>query len=218
MPFVLVSAPGRGADRLRGAGGGAARGRRGARSDEPPRRYRIEVMHGVNLDQLGRRDPLLYGTLTLAELERRIEHEARELGLETRFFQTNHEGAFVERLHALRRAGRRDPLEPRLLDALRLGDPRRPGDRRAAGARDPPLRRPGARAVAAGLGDRRPLLRDDLRARARRLRRCARAAARGARAGRAREQCRRRRCHERAGRLAAELREREVDVLLVGTP
>jgi 3-dehydroquinate dehydratase-2 len=64
-------------------------------------RYRIEVMHGVNLDQLGRRDPLLYGTLTLSELERRIEAEARELGLDTRFFQTNHEGAFIERLHAL---------------------------------------------------------------------------------------------------------------------
>jgi 3-dehydroquinate dehydratase-2 len=64
-------------------------------------RYRIEVMHGVNLDQLGRRDPLLYGTLTLAELERQIEQDARELGLEARCFQTNHEGAFVERLHAL---------------------------------------------------------------------------------------------------------------------
>ena len=64
-------------------------------------RYRIEVMHGVNLDQLGRRDPALYGTLTLPELERRIEAEARELGLDTRFFQSNHEGAFIERLHAL---------------------------------------------------------------------------------------------------------------------
>jgi 3-dehydroquinate dehydratase-2 len=63
--------------------------------------YRIEVMHGVNLDQLGRRDPLLYGTLTLAELELRIEKDARELGLRTSFFQTNHEGAFVEHLHAL---------------------------------------------------------------------------------------------------------------------
>jgi 3-dehydroquinate dehydratase-2 len=63
--------------------------------------YRIEVMHGVNLDQLGRRDPLLYGTLTLGELERQIEDNARELGMGTRFFQTNHEGAFVERLHAL---------------------------------------------------------------------------------------------------------------------
>ena len=63
--------------------------------------YRIEVMHGVNLDQLGRRDPLLYGTLTLAELERQIEGDAGELGLQARCFQTNHEGAFVERLHAL---------------------------------------------------------------------------------------------------------------------
>jgi 3-dehydroquinate dehydratase-2 len=66
--------------------------------------YRIEVMHGVNLDQLGRRDPLLYGTLTLAELERQIENDARPLGLATRFFQTNHEGSFVEHLHALTEA------------------------------------------------------------------------------------------------------------------
>jgi 3-dehydroquinate dehydratase-2 len=64
-------------------------------------RYRIEVMHGVNLDQLGRRDPLLYGTLTLPELERQIEAHAEELGLDTRFFHTNHEGAFVEHLHSL---------------------------------------------------------------------------------------------------------------------
>jgi 3-dehydroquinate dehydratase-2 len=64
--------------------------------------YTIEVMHGVNLDQLGRRDPLLYGTLTLGELERQIEGQAEELALRTRFFQTNHEGAFVEHLHALR--------------------------------------------------------------------------------------------------------------------
>jgi 3-dehydroquinate dehydratase-2 len=63
--------------------------------------YRIEVMHGVNLDQLGRRDPLLYGTLTLAELERQIENDARQLGLAARFFQTNHEGSFVEHLHVL---------------------------------------------------------------------------------------------------------------------
>jgi 3-dehydroquinate dehydratase II len=63
---------------------------------------RIEVMHGVNLDQLGRRDPALYGTLTLDELEQRIEHDAHELGLATRFFHTNHEGEFVEHLHSLR--------------------------------------------------------------------------------------------------------------------
>lgn len=63
---------------------------------------RIEVVHGVNLDQLGRRDPLVYGTLTLAELEQRIERDAREIGLSTRFFQTNHEGQLIEHLHSLR--------------------------------------------------------------------------------------------------------------------
>jgi 3-dehydroquinate dehydratase-2 len=64
-------------------------------------RNRIEVMHGVNLDQLGRRDPAHYGTLTFDALERRISDAARELGLQTRFFQTNHEGDFVEHLHRI---------------------------------------------------------------------------------------------------------------------
>lgn len=64
-------------------------------------RNRIEVMHGVNLDQLGRRDPSHYGSLTYEELEVRISSAASELGLETRFFQTNHEGEFVEHLHRL---------------------------------------------------------------------------------------------------------------------
>ena len=64
-------------------------------------RNRIEVMHGVNLGELGRRDPEVYGDLTYVQLERRIAEFGRELGLETRFFQTNHEGEFVERLHKL---------------------------------------------------------------------------------------------------------------------
>ena len=64
--------------------------------------YRLDVLHGVNLDQLGRRDPLLYGTLTLPELEGRIAERAAGLDMRARFFQTNHEGAFVERLHSLR--------------------------------------------------------------------------------------------------------------------
>jgi 3-dehydroquinate dehydratase-2 len=64
-------------------------------------RNRVEVMHGVNLDQLGRRDPVHYGRVTLEELERSITEAARELGLEVRFFQTNHEGEFVEHLHRL---------------------------------------------------------------------------------------------------------------------
>jgi 3-dehydroquinate dehydratase II len=62
---------------------------------------RVEVMHGVNLDQLGRRDPAHYGTLTLDELEVRIKAAADAIGLDTRFFRTNHEGEFVEHLHRL---------------------------------------------------------------------------------------------------------------------
>jgi 3-dehydroquinate dehydratase-2 len=58
-------------------------------------------MHGVNLDQLGRRDPEHYGTLTLTELEVRVRHWAKELGLEPSFFQTNHEGEFCEELHEI---------------------------------------------------------------------------------------------------------------------
>jgi 3-dehydroquinate dehydratase-2 len=64
--------------------------------------YRIEVMHGVNLDMLGQRDPEHYGTLTLAELEQRVDAFAAELGLRARFFQTNSERELVERLHLLR--------------------------------------------------------------------------------------------------------------------
>jgi 3-dehydroquinate dehydratase II len=64
-------------------------------------RNRVEVMHGVNLDQLGRRDPEVYGGLSLDALERKVDGFARELGLVARFFQTNHEGEFVEHLHRL---------------------------------------------------------------------------------------------------------------------
>ena len=62
---------------------------------------RVAVLHGVNLDTLGRRDPEHYGTLTLNELEMQIKRFASDLGLETIFFQTNREGEFVEYLHRL---------------------------------------------------------------------------------------------------------------------
>ncbi|HEX2015993.1 MAG TPA: type II 3-dehydroquinate dehydratase [Solirubrobacteraceae bacterium] len=62
---------------------------------------RIEVMHGVNLDMLGRRDTQHYGELTLTELELRVAEFGRELDLELRFFQTNSEAAFVGHLHRL---------------------------------------------------------------------------------------------------------------------
>jgi len=62
-------------------------------------RNRVEVLHGVNLDMLGKRNPEHYGTLTLIELEVRIRHWARQLGLEVSFFHTNSEREYVERLH-----------------------------------------------------------------------------------------------------------------------
>ena len=60
---------------------------------------RVEVILGVNLDMLERRDPEHYGALSLAQLEVRIKRFAHELALETTFSQTNHEGEFCELLH-----------------------------------------------------------------------------------------------------------------------
>jgi 3-dehydroquinate dehydratase II len=62
-------------------------------------RNRVAVMHGVNLDMLDRRPAEHYGGLTLTRLEYTVERFARELGLVARFFQTNHEGEYVEELH-----------------------------------------------------------------------------------------------------------------------
>ncbi len=63
---------------------------------------RVRVLHGVNLDTLGRRDPEVYGSLTLPELEEKVGGFAEELGLTASFAQTNHEGEFCELLHAAR--------------------------------------------------------------------------------------------------------------------
>lgn len=64
-------------------------------------RNRVEILHGVNFDVLDRRDPETYGGLSLAQLEYKVRRWAADLGLETRFFQSNHEGEFVEYLHRL---------------------------------------------------------------------------------------------------------------------
>jgi 3-dehydroquinate dehydratase-2 len=64
-------------------------------------RNRIEIMHGVNLNMLGRRDPAHYGSLTFDELQFRIDGFAEELDLVVRFFDTNAEHEFVQHLHRL---------------------------------------------------------------------------------------------------------------------
>src|SRR5262249_6437623 len=60
---------------------------------------RVEVLNGVNLDMLGRRDPAVYGTLTLRELESKIYQWATELELRVRCRQTNDEGVYIGWLH-----------------------------------------------------------------------------------------------------------------------
>jgi 3-dehydroquinate dehydratase-2 len=72
--------------------------------------YRVAVLHGVNLDQLGRRPPEHYPAITLAELEVAIGRFARDLGLTVTFDQTNNEGEFCEALHEA----------PEMADALLL--------------------------------------------------------------------------------------------------
>ena len=62
-------------------------------------RNRVAVMHGVNLSALERRPAEHYGGLTFTVLEQKIARFARELELTTHFFDTNHEGEFVEELH-----------------------------------------------------------------------------------------------------------------------
>ncbi len=59
---------------------------------------RILLLHGPNLNRLGRRDPAHYGTITLPELERSVREWGRALGFEVACFQSNHEGALVDRL------------------------------------------------------------------------------------------------------------------------
>lgn len=60
---------------------------------------RVLVLQGPNLDLLGMREPEIYGHQTLHELQVEIQHWAVELGLEVVHFQSNHEGALIDRLH-----------------------------------------------------------------------------------------------------------------------
>jgi 3-dehydroquinate dehydratase-2 len=61
---------------------------------------RIDVLNGVNLDLLGRRAAAHYGDSSLQDLETQVYGWARQLGLQARCRQTNHEGEYVEWLHA----------------------------------------------------------------------------------------------------------------------
>ena len=62
----------------------------------------VLVINGVNLNLLGIREKEHYGTFSLTELEKAVAEKAARLGIETDFFQSNHEGALVEAIHAAR--------------------------------------------------------------------------------------------------------------------
>ncbi len=60
---------------------------------------KVLTLHGINLDMFGKRDPAQYGTITLAEIDARLQVLGAELGVEVESFHTNCEGAMCERIH-----------------------------------------------------------------------------------------------------------------------
>jgi len=66
----------------------------------------ILMLHGINHDMFGKRDPKQYGTITLAEIDAKLAALGKELGASVESFQTNHEGAMCERIHQAYREGK----------------------------------------------------------------------------------------------------------------
>lgn len=74
---------------------------------------KILVLHGINLNMFGQRDPAQYGTITLAEIDSKLKALGTELGVDIECFQTNFEGAMCERIHQ----AHRDAVDAVLINA-----------------------------------------------------------------------------------------------------
>lgn len=74
---------------------------------------KVIVLNGINLNMFGQRDPAQYGTITLAEIDSRLQALGLELGVEVECFQTNFEGAMCERIHQ----AHRDAVDAVLINA-----------------------------------------------------------------------------------------------------
>jgi len=61
---------------------------------------RVAVIHGPNLNMLGKREPGIYGTRTLDSINEELDSEAKNRGIELEFFQSNSEGAMVDKIHS----------------------------------------------------------------------------------------------------------------------
>ena len=75
------------------------------RSSAPRRGTKILLLHGPNLDLLGSREPEIYGTDSIASINKRMSATARGRGAVLEVFQSNHEGALIERVHQSKKQG-----------------------------------------------------------------------------------------------------------------
>ena len=130
---------------------------------------KVLMLHGINHNMFGKRDPKQYGTITLDEIDANLRQLGEELGVEVESFQSNHEGEMVERIHQ----GYFDQVDAVLInagaDALQLRHSRCTGDSDLPDRRTAYVEHPCPRGIPPSLGVRRDRQGPDQRLRFRQL-------------------------------------------------